>query len=80
MGSSYCCSSEVYRKQILTNDISLEPKIKFEKLEEKMKIEKKSNKTISTFSSKKDESLDFINPLPDIVIIKYKKSVHNNLI
>ncbi len=81
MGNSYCCSSKVYREQILSKpDISLEPIIKFEKLDEKVKNENKSNKTITTFSSKKDESFDFINPLPEIVIIKFKKNIHKNLL
>ncbi len=81
MGNSYCCSSEVYKEQLLKmSDISIEPKIKFEKLDEKSKNTNKSNKSISTFSSRKDEALEFINPLPDIVIIKFKKNIHKNLI
>ena len=78
MGNSFCCSAKIYREQLLkVPDISLEPKMKFEKLD---KNENKSNKTIATFSSKKDEPFDFINPLPDIVIIKFKKNIQKNLI
>ena len=74
MGNSYCCSSGVKKEELIRkSDILIEREKKFEKLSHYRK-ENKSDKTISTFFSKNEEASEFVNPLPEIVIIKMKKN------
>ena len=81
MGNSYCCSSGVKKEELLKkSDILLEYGIKLEKINDRNRKENKSNKTISTFSSRNEDGSDFVNPLPEIVTIKMKKNHKKNLI
>ena len=81
MGNSYCCSSGVKKEELLRkSDILLECGIKLEKINDRNRKENKSNKTISTFSSRNKDGSDFVNPLPEIVTIKMKKNHKKNLI
>ena len=81
MGNSYCCSSGVKKEELLKkSDILLECGIKLEKINDRNRKENKSNKTISTFSSRNEDGSDFVNPLPEIVTIKMKKNHKKNLI
>ncbi len=81
MGNSYCCSSGVKKEELLRkSDILLECGIKLEKINDRNRKENKSNKTISTFSSRNEDGSDFVNPLPEIVTIKMKKNHKKNLI
>ena len=78
MGNSYCCASSVNKKELLNkSDIIIERGLKFERMNDRNRKENKSNKTISTFSSK-NEDVDFVNPLPEFVIIKIKKNHKKN--
>jgi len=81
MGNSYCCSSGVKKEELLKkSDILLECGIKLEKIKDRNRKENKSNKTITTFSSRNEDGSDFVNPLPEIVTIKMKKNHKKNLI
>ena len=75
MGNSYCCSSGVKKEELLRkSDILIDREIKFEKLNARYRKENKSDKTISTIFSKNEDVSDFVNPLPEFVIIKMKKN------
>ena len=81
MGNSYCCSSGVNKEELLRkSDILLECGLKLDKINDHNRRENKSNKTISTFSSKNEDGSVFVNPLPEFVIIKMKKNHKKNLI
>ena len=81
MGNSYCCSSGVKKEELLRkSDILIEPEIKFEKLNFHYRKENKSDKTISKIFSKNEEASEFVNPLPEIVIIKMKKNHKKHII
>ena len=81
MGNSYCCSSGVNKEELLRkSDIILECGLKLNKINDHKSKEINSNKTISTFLSRNEDGSDFVNPLPEFVIIKMKKNHKKNLI
>ena len=85
MGNSLCCITNEKGEQplIIQNELIYES---FENINEKeindynknLKNESYIKKTTSAFSPKSDEDSNyFVNPLPDIVIIKRKKIIKN---
>ena len=85
MGNSYCCTSYsnktkfIIQSEILVdcvenNKFSKKKTLKINNLNKfYLRKEFTLNKTITTLSPQPEDDNDFINPLPDIVTIKYKK-------
>ena len=84
MGNSFCCISfEQKEKLIIKSEIKFNNKEIITKLNNKEikyvqnsntnKNKENDNNKSTTFSPKNDKIFGFINPLPDIVIIKPKK-------
>ena len=80
MGNSYCCiASEKGQQFIIQSEYMVE---RIENINEKelnynnlnLKNDCYRKKTTSTVSPQMKEDNDFINPLPDLVIIKRKKN------
>ena len=87
MGNSFCCIANEKGGQslIIQSELMYES---FENINEKelnnyqinLKNESYIQKTTSAFSPKSDEDNNyFVNPLPEIVIIKPKKKIIKNL-
>ena len=80
MGNSYCCVSVEKKKQLILQSELMVKSI--ENINEKeindnnlsLKNEFYIKKTTSALSPQTDEDNEFINPLPEFVIIKRKKN------
>ena len=86
MGNSYCCDNLDRNQQIIQSDIIYETfaenenqiikeKVKENDLisNENLKHDFSYQKTANSLTHQSIDENDFINPLPEIVIIKFKK-------
>ena len=85
MGNSYCCTSYSNKTKFIIQSEILVDCVENNKFSKKKTLKSNNlnkfylrkeftlNKTITTLSPQPEEDNDFINPLPDIVTIKYKK-------